>query len=140
MTPLILKLLIQQIKKINCLELWIEIRVHWSIFYSYCTEIRRKTSSLLATRSCLVFHTLFTHLSKTNTHQGSTLRKVKMDETDKNISFLFIFIRTEDSSDTNHILYMTKNIYKINKSSNYMKLSYLWARIFFINKYLLVPN
>ena len=54
MTPLILKLLIQQIKKIKCLKLWIEIRVHSSIFYSYCTEIRRKTSSLLATRSCLV--------------------------------------------------------------------------------------
>ena len=40
--------------KKNCLKLWIKIRVHSSIFYSYCTEIRRKTSSLLATRSCLV--------------------------------------------------------------------------------------
>ena len=48
------ELLVQQIKIINCLKLWIEIRALSSIVYSYCTEIRRKTSSLLATRSCLV--------------------------------------------------------------------------------------
>ena len=55
MTPFILKLLIQLIELINFLKLLIEIRFHSSTVWFDRTKIRRKTSSLLAMRSCLVF-------------------------------------------------------------------------------------
>ena len=71
-----------QIELINFLKLWIEIRVHSSIVYSDRNKIRRKTSSLFATRSCIVI--LFFPLSSLNlfvlecSHKTTQYMKLKL--------------------------------------------------------------